>query len=121
MTDRKTQHQLRARLVREGTRTLAVSALTDYRAASYASALKTEQDRVRRDVRAAQDAAADELFGVAPVRTAEPASTTVAELDALVASLHAEAIPGTFPEDAVPYHPRTKQDLLARLNARHKN
>lgn len=32
-TDRKAQHRLRAQMVRDGTRTLAAAAITDYRAA----------------------------------------------------------------------------------------
>jgi hypothetical protein len=106
MTDRKAQHQARAQLVREGTRTLARATITDYRAASYETALKAEQERITREVHAARDAAARELLeGSQPVELSAP-----------------HAAPSYWTGEPAPLpKPDTKAGLLDRLNARHKN
>jgi t-SNARE complex subunit (syntaxin) len=114
MTDRKAQHQARAQLVREGTRTLARATITDYRQASYETARAEAREHVRREYEEARDAAAEkELFGTPPEHRGTP--TSIADIDALLTSIW------TGEPEPVPAKPRTAADLLARLNARHKN
>jgi hypothetical protein len=103
MTDRKAQHQARAQLVREGTRTLARATITDYRQAKPTHQPRPQSEATDRKVLWTRSEGSGDL------------TTTLVDLDELV-----DSIWGSEPEP-VPAKPRTAADLLARLNARHKN